>query len=171
MCLFFFISPLFSKFDAQVTADSEVTLEYGLRRNAPPTLSQAINQRKAAAAPASSAPASASAPAPAPASASASVSVIAAPAAAAAGKGSPNPNLQPTPAALERLPFQVQIRYTATNGMKALRVLSHAQLITGQRSVAERNVRVNVLAANVARQSAKMAQKGYDSTLCWVVWW
>lgn len=61
---------------------------------------------------------------------------------------------------LKSLPFQVQIRYTKLNGMKCMRVLSQSQLITTKRRVAEEDVRMDLLASNVAYQSANMAEQG-----------
>jgi len=61
---------------------------------------------------------------------------------------------------LKALPFQVQIRFTKFNGMKCLRVLSKMQPVTRNRHEAERNVRLDVLAANAAQQSAQLAEKG-----------
>lgn len=57
---------------------------------------------------------------------------------------------------LKTLPFQVQIHFTKLNGMRCLRVLSKAQPITRSRAEAEKDLRLEVLAANAAQQSAKM---------------
>jgi len=61
---------------------------------------------------------------------------------------------------LKSLPFQVQITFTKLDGMKCLRVLSKAQPITTNRRMAEKNVQMDLLASNVAHQSAVMAEKG-----------
>lgn len=61
---------------------------------------------------------------------------------------------------LKALPFQVQIRYTRKDGMKCLRVLSKAQPITFKRAQAEKNLRMELLAAHAAKQSAELAEVG-----------
>lgn len=61
---------------------------------------------------------------------------------------------------LATVPFQVQVRYTKLNGMKCLRVISKAQPLTHDRHVAEKEARVELLAACAAQQSARLAEKG-----------
>jgi hypothetical protein len=61
---------------------------------------------------------------------------------------------------LKQLPFQVQISFCALNGMRAMRVITRAQPLTDKKEEAEKDVRVDLLSANVAQQSAKMALKG-----------
>jgi hypothetical protein len=61
---------------------------------------------------------------------------------------------------LSGLPFQVQIHFTKPDGMKCMRVLSAKQKITHDRREAEKNLRIDILAANAAQQSARMAERG-----------
>eukprot|EP00296_Roombia_truncata_P000036 JP435694.1.p1 GENE.JP435694.1~~JP435694.1.p1 ORF type:complete len:634 (-),score=149.18 JP435694.1:71-1906(-) len=61
---------------------------------------------------------------------------------------------------LRDLPFQLQIRYKKMNGMKCIRVVTQSQPITSARDVAEEDMDVNVLGANVAQQSAQLAMDG-----------
>jgi len=64
---------------------------------------------------------------------------------------------------LTTLPFQVQIHFTKLNGMRCMRVLSRAQPVTFQRDVAERDAKLDVLAAQVTRTCANLAERGeYD---------
>jgi len=61
---------------------------------------------------------------------------------------------------LDTLPFQVQVEFTALNGMRAMRVISRHQPVTKQREVAVKDVRVELLAANASQQSARLVSKG-----------
>jgi len=61
---------------------------------------------------------------------------------------------------LPSLPFQAQIRFTLRNGMQALRVLTQAQDVTTDRAVAEKNVKLELLSAQVASKSAALARDG-----------
>lgn len=61
---------------------------------------------------------------------------------------------------LDQVPFQVQIEYTGKQGLKALRVITAAQKVTQEREVAEDEVNVNLLATNIAHQSAQLARRG-----------
>jgi len=61
---------------------------------------------------------------------------------------------------LKGLPFQLQIHFTKLDGMKCLRVISKLQQITTERSVAEQDVKADLIAANVAQQAARFAEKG-----------
>ncbi|XP_046583394.1 circularly permutated Ras protein 1-like [Haliotis rubra] len=58
------------------------------------------------------------------------------------------------------LPFQLQIRYTDTEGMKALRVLTQTRPVTHDRDVAEKNVDLNVLGTHAAQKTANLALDG-----------
>jgi hypothetical protein len=64
---------------------------------------------------------------------------------------------------LKGLPFQLQIHFTKLDGMKCLRVISKTQAITTERSVAEKEVKAELIAANVAQQAARFAEKGQYS--------
>ncbi|CAF0832318.1 unnamed protein product [Rotaria sordida] len=55
---------------------------------------------------------------------------------------------------LERLPFQVQVTYTAADGSKALRVLTQLKEATGDREIAEVNAIRSVIAENHIRNTA-----------------
>jgi len=61
---------------------------------------------------------------------------------------------------LKALPFQLQIHFTKLDGMKCLRVISKLQQITTERNVAEQDVKSHLIAANVAQQAARFAEKG-----------
>jgi hypothetical protein len=61
---------------------------------------------------------------------------------------------------LKALPFQAQIRFTTLAGMTALRVLTQAQSVTLDRAVAEQNVKIELLSAQVASKSAQLARDG-----------
>jgi len=61
---------------------------------------------------------------------------------------------------LKGLPFQLQIHFTKLDGMKCLRVISKMQTITTERTVAEKDVKADLIAANVAQQAARFAEKG-----------
>ncbi|XP_067676660.1 circularly permutated Ras protein 1-like [Haliotis asinina] len=58
------------------------------------------------------------------------------------------------------LPFQLQIRYTDTEGMKALRVLTQTKPVTHDRDVAEKNIDLNVLGTHTAQKTANLALDG-----------
>ncbi|KAL4233133.1 hypothetical protein ACF0H5_007818 [Mactra antiquata] len=58
------------------------------------------------------------------------------------------------------LPFQLQIVYTDTEGAKALRVITQNKPITRERKVAETKAKVDVLARHTAMTTSKMAQEG-----------
>jgi len=62
---------------------------------------------------------------------------------------------------LKALPFQLQIHFTKLDGMKCLRVISKNQPITTERTVAEQDVKAHLIAANVAQQAARLAEKGH----------
>jgi len=55
---------------------------------------------------------------------------------------------------LQQLPFQVQVTYTATDGSKALRVLTQLKETTDNREVAEVNAVRSVIAENHIRSTA-----------------
>lgn len=61
---------------------------------------------------------------------------------------------------LNELPFQCQIEFTTLDGSRILRILSHSQSVTLDRSLAERNVRIELLSAQVAHQSSQLAKEG-----------
>ena len=58
------------------------------------------------------------------------------------------------------LPFQMQIRYTKPNGSKCLRVVTKTKPVTTDRSQAERNARIGLLATHCQQHTAYMAQRG-----------
>ncbi|KAH3747910.1 hypothetical protein DPMN_182345 [Dreissena polymorpha] len=60
----------------------------------------------------------------------------------------------------EVLPFQLQIRYTDTEGAKALRVITQVKPVTRDRQKAERLAKLDVLAEHTARTTAAMAKEG-----------
>jgi len=82
---------------------------------------------------------------------------------------SASPSILPS-AAPRSIPFQVQLTYTSLSGMKALRVLTHAQPVTLDRSVAERGARMELLSAQVAQTSAQLARQGRykEARLNWI---
>jgi hypothetical protein len=53
----------------------------------------------------------------------------------------------------EEVPFQVQITYRKMNGMKCIRVITTWKPVTKDRDLAEVQSNINVLGANVARQT------------------
>lgn len=55
---------------------------------------------------------------------------------------------------LKELPFQVQVTYTASDGSKALRVLTQLKETTENREIAEVNAYRGVLAENHIRSTA-----------------
>lgn len=63
------------------------------------------------------------------------------------------------------LPFQLQVRYTDTEGAKALRVITQTKPVTRDRRKAERLAKVDVLARHTAMTTAKMAEEGMYSNL------
>jgi len=60
----------------------------------------------------------------------------------------------------------LQIHYTRIDGMKCLRVISASQPITFDRNVAEKSVRVDLLAAHNAQMGASYAHKGMYDVWC-----
>jgi len=58
------------------------------------------------------------------------------------------------------LPFQLQIEYMDTEGNKALRVITRSLPVTSDRTLAERNVNLDVIEVHAARQSSDLALKG-----------
>lgn len=71
-----------------------------------------------------------------------------------------NEKIKKLPQEMKELPFQLQIRYTKLDGMRCLRVESKTQPVTRDRKVVAKDIKFDVLAANVAQQSAKLAKKG-----------
>ncbi|XP_046374284.1 circularly permutated Ras protein 1-like isoform X1 [Haliotis rufescens] len=69
--------------------------------------------------------------------------------------GGPEPKSVPA-----ELPFQLQIRYTDTEGMKALRVLTQTKPVTHDRDLAEKNIDLNVLGTHAAQKTANLALEG-----------
>ena len=55
---------------------------------------------------------------------------------------------------LRQLPFQVQVTYTASDGSKALRVLTQLKEATENREIAEINAYRGVIAENHIRSTA-----------------
>lgn len=62
--------------------------------------------------------------------------------------------------ALDELPFQVQIRYTAPSGMEALRVISQKKPVTKDRGEALKTMDVAMCAARATQVSSELASKG-----------
>jgi len=58
------------------------------------------------------------------------------------------------------IPFQLQIRFTRTDGMKCLRLLTIPKKVTSDRKVAEKIVNVSVIGINSIQQAAKLALQG-----------
>ncbi|KAL8595082.1 hypothetical protein ACOMHN_019120 [Nucella lapillus] len=58
------------------------------------------------------------------------------------------------------LPFQVQIMYTDVDGTKALRVLTQKKPVTKDRTIAEKDLDLNVLALHTERRSSELALMG-----------
>lgn len=58
------------------------------------------------------------------------------------------------------LPFQVQLQYTTLNGRRLLRCITAERATTSKREEAERDVKVELLAANVAQKSSAHAGRG-----------
>jgi len=79
-------------------------------------------------------------------------------------------NAMDTYAHLKALPFQVQVSYTTLHGMRAVRVLTQEQSVTRDRAVAESNVKLEVVSAQIAQKSAQLAREGRykESRLHWV---
>ncbi|XP_071492919.1 circularly permutated Ras protein 1-like [Diadema antillarum] len=61
---------------------------------------------------------------------------------------------------LERLPFQVQIRYTGRDGLDYLRILTMDRPVTKDRKFAEQNANVGVIGVHAAQSAAKLAVEG-----------
>ncbi|XP_041452537.1 circularly permutated Ras protein 1-like isoform X2 [Lytechinus variegatus] len=61
---------------------------------------------------------------------------------------------------LERLPFQVQIRYTGRDGLDYQRILTMDRPVTKDRKFAEQNANVGVIGAHAAQSAAKLAVEG-----------
>ncbi|KAK3593841.1 hypothetical protein CHS0354_011443 [Potamilus streckersoni] len=60
----------------------------------------------------------------------------------------------------EEFPFQIQIAYTDTEGAKALRVLTKTKPTTRDRKIAERNMNLDVLGAHTAQLTSNLAIEG-----------
>ncbi|KAI6654193.1 Circularly permutated Ras protein 1-like [Oopsacas minuta] len=60
----------------------------------------------------------------------------------------------------EHLPFQLQISYTAKDGSKCMRVMTQAMPVTKNREEAEKTSNLDVLQTHVIRSTADMALKG-----------
>lgn len=58
------------------------------------------------------------------------------------------------------LPFQLAVKFTKSDGMVVLRVLSKMKPVTTDASVAEKDINVALCAANAAQTTAKLAQEG-----------
>ncbi|XP_050393122.1 circularly permutated Ras protein 1 isoform X2 [Patella vulgata] len=58
------------------------------------------------------------------------------------------------------LPFQLQLEYTDTDGMKALRVLTQKRPVTQSRNLAEQHLNLEVLGPYTAKTCANLALKG-----------
>lgn len=69
-----------------------------------------------------------------------------------------NPKLE-----VDRLPFQVQIKYTASNGMEALRVISKLKPVTKSRQEAQKSMNVAICAARATQRSSELASAGQIS--------
>eukprot|EP00057_Strongylocentrotus_purpuratus_P022756 XP_011677230.1 PREDICTED: circularly permutated Ras protein 1 isoform X3 [Strongylocentrotus purpuratus] len=61
---------------------------------------------------------------------------------------------------LEKLPFQVQIRYTGRDGLDYQRILTMDRPVTKDRKFAEQNANVGVIGAHAAQSAAKLAVEG-----------
>eukprot|EP00475_Leptophrys_vorax_P037326 TRINITY_DN6417_c0_g1_i1.p1 TRINITY_DN6417_c0_g1~~TRINITY_DN6417_c0_g1_i1.p1 ORF type:complete len:723 (-),score=215.14 TRINITY_DN6417_c0_g1_i1:50-2218(-) len=61
---------------------------------------------------------------------------------------------------LSSLPFQVQIIFTRLDGAKCARIITRRQKLTLDRKKAQKNVKVDVIAANAAQLSAVHARRG-----------
>ncbi|XP_071942293.1 circularly permutated Ras protein 1-like isoform X2 [Antedon mediterranea] len=61
---------------------------------------------------------------------------------------------------LERLPFQLQIRYTTRTGSECLRIITMDRPVTKDRQFAEQNLNVAVLGTHAAQSTAKLAVDG-----------
>ncbi|XP_065898859.1 circularly permutated Ras protein 1-like [Dysidea avara] len=82
---------------------------------------------------------------------------------AASGGGGATPTPDTPPLMMdgkECLPFQLQISYTSLDGAQCNRVITQAKPITKDRQVAEAGSNVQVLGAHVAKTTAKMALEG-----------
>lgn len=61
---------------------------------------------------------------------------------------------------IEKLPFQLQIKYTDTEGAKALRVITKMRPVTRNRTEAERKAKLGVLAQHAARVTSEFCLAG-----------
>ncbi|XP_013416673.1 uncharacterized protein LOC106178153 [Lingula anatina] len=61
---------------------------------------------------------------------------------------------------LSELPFQLQIKYTDLEGSQAMRVLTQSKPITKDRNVAEREMNLQVIGAHTAQTTARLALQG-----------
>ncbi|KAL3882463.1 hypothetical protein ACJMK2_028800 [Sinanodonta woodiana] len=60
----------------------------------------------------------------------------------------------------KEFPFQIQIAYTDTEGARALRVLTKTKPVTKDRKIAERNMNLDVLGAHTAQLTSNLAIEG-----------
>ncbi|KAJ8311068.1 hypothetical protein KUTeg_011383 [Tegillarca granosa] len=60
----------------------------------------------------------------------------------------------------DKLPFQLQIQYTDTDGAKALRVLTQVKPVTWDRKIAENKMNLDVLGKHTAHVSGQLAMEG-----------
>jgi hypothetical protein len=58
------------------------------------------------------------------------------------------------------LPFQLQIEYTAQDGSRCMRVITQAKPITTDRDLAEKDIDMSVVGTHVARTTASLAVEG-----------
>jgi len=74
--------------------------------------------------------------------------------------------LVPQSQQIEVVPFQVLITYTKLNGFVCRKVMTVSQPTTRDPAVAEQDIDIRVVSANLAQQSARMAQTGsYEAAL------
>mmetsp|Transcript_11619 Transcript_11619/g.13388 ORF Transcript_11619/g.13388 Transcript_11619/m.13388 type:complete len:764 (+) Transcript_11619:18-2309(+) len=74
--------------------------------------------------------------------------------------------------ALKEVPLQATITYISTQGHKLLRIVTKKQLATEDKNQAEKNVKINLLAARVTQKTSHLAnlgdlQKAQDVNLKW----
>ncbi len=58
-----------------------------------------------------------------------------------------------------KLPFQIQITFMKLDGSKCQRVITEYRPVTHDRSLAEKTLDIRVVSANLAQQSARLAQQ------------
>jgi len=127
-----------------VTADTEITFEFGVRHGAKGKLSKEAKS-KGKGAKAKSKDMSQGEEKPEE---------------GAIGDGATSGATSGTSESPTELPFQIQVTYTDLEGARAMRVLTQKKPVTKERQEAEKNVNYNILGTNACQQSARLAQKG-----------